>query len=206
MPRYDPRRPRRLRLLLWLLWVKKGRLLRSAFTILLALAAVGTVMTGVFAVLEPWNHSLFLWPTLTGGWFGEFTTPEGRRHLVYLDIRGDSENPPIDGAATTCDDRGIEREFSLSGRPGGWRGKTFRLSTGGTGDKDGIGVRLARIDGDWERDTMQVAATLDYFRRVGGASVSSSADPHPEPVVRFTLHRAGPSDFRAACARIRAAS
>jgi hypothetical protein len=205
MPRYDPQHPRRVRLLLWLLFVKRGRLLRGALTILLAIAAVTTVLMGFFALLEPWNHSLFLWPTLTGGWYGEFSTPEGRRHLVHLDIGGDSENPPIDGTATTCDDRGIVREFSLSGWPRGWRGRTFRLNTGGEGEKDGAGVRLARIDGAWERDTMRVTATLDYFKRVNGASVSSSADPHPEPVVGLTLRRAPAQEFSAACGRIRRA-
>ena len=204
MPPYDRRHPSRT--LFWLVYVKRKRLVRGAVIIVLSIAAVTTGLAAIFAVLEPWNHSLWLWPTLTGEWTGELTTAEGRRHLVLFAIEGDNENPPIDGAVTTCDERGVVRTFSLSGWPHGWRGTTFRLETGGSGDADGVAVRLARIDGEWAGDTMRATATLEYVTRVGGSAISSSTDPQPAPVAPVTLHRGGRRDFNAACAGRRGAS
>ena len=160
LPRYDPQHPRLIRLLAALVWMKRRRILRESLIVVVGMAVAITAFVAVMAVIEPWNHSLFLWPTLTGTWFGDFVTPDGRKHLLLLQIDGDRENPPIGGTAATCDDRGVVREFSLSGWPRGWRGKEFRIDASGTGDTDGAGVGPGRLDGAYDGDTMRVAARL----------------------------------------------
>ncbi len=98
--------------LFWLAWTKRRRILRTGIVVIIGIAAIMTVFTAFLAIVEPWNHSLYLWPTLTGSWYGEFAAPDGRQ-IVRLAIDGDTENPPIEGTAVTCDARGTLR----TGRP-----------------------------------------------------------------------------------------
>jgi hypothetical protein len=189
--------------LLWLAYVKRRRILRGAIWLVFGLAATTTALTAFFAIVEPWNHSLYLWPTLTGGWYGEFSAPAGRQ-VVHLQMDGETENPSIEGTATTCDAHGTLRKFDISGSPRNWRGTRFGVTTSRRDEIDDEGVRLAKIDGEWDHDTMRVTAGLERFKQAGGASIGSTADPPlAEPVVHFTLQRGSQRDFAAACQRLR---
>lgn len=204
LPPWDPSRLGKLKLLLWLVFAARRHIVRGVVWIVVGLGATMTVLTAFFAILEPWNHSLYLWPTLTGSWYGEFTAPGGKQ-VARLEIDGDGENPSIEGTATTCDERGTVRKFQIRGGPRNWRGSRFGITTSRTDEFDDEGVRLARMDGEWAQNTMRVTATLDTFKQVGGASISSSADPPlAAPVVHFTLRRGGARDFLDACRGLRA--
>ena len=191
--------------LLWLAYAKRRRFVRALLWTALAVAGAMLALNAFLAVLEPWNHSLYLWSTLTGSWYGEFAAPGGRQ-FVQLQIDGDAESPPIEGAALTCDHRGTVRHFSITGSPHNWRGSRFRITTARQDEFDDEGVRFATIEGAWSGNTMSVTATLEPFKQNGGASIGSTANPPlPEPQVHFDLIRGNNNDFATACGRLRAA-
>jgi hypothetical protein len=189
---------RKWQIALCLVYVKRRWLARTLFWVIASVTGGALVWTIFMAVVEPWNHSLYLWPTLTGTWTGEFEGLRGRL-LLHLDISGDSENPPIDGSALTCDERGVLRTFSISGGPHGWRGTTFWLTTSRSEEVDDEWVQIRRLEGDWTRNTMHAVATLEGFKRAGGSLVSEGDLTRHQPVVRFTLERGHTADYLAEC-------
>src|SRR3954468_17322552 len=191
------------RLLLWLAWVKRRRFVRGLFVVVVGLAGVALVWAAFLSIVEPWNHSLYLWPTLTGDWYGEFAAPDGRQAVRMQIEGGTGDMPSIEGTTTTCDRRGTLRQFSISGSPRGWRGTRFAINTARRDEFDDAGVRFATIEGEWKGNEMQVTATLERFKQVRGASISSTADPPlPEPVVHFNLVRGTSGDFANACQQL----
>src|SRR5437762_5317767 len=97
--------------LLWLAWVKRRQFARNLLVVVVGLPGIILVWAVLLAMVEPWNHSLYLWPTLTGDWYGEFAAPDGRQ-VVQLEIEGGTGDVvSIEGTATTCDRRGTLRHF-----------------------------------------------------------------------------------------------
>lgn len=151
--------------------------------------ASGFVWAVVLTILEPWAHSLYLWPTLSGGWQGDVADNRGGRSLLRLELHGDNEYPPIGGSATTCDPRHGARETSIAGSTGNWRGTRFTLTGFAIGEEDRNGGRLSRIHGTWQGDVVELTATLEH--QLPTETVRSP--------VRFTLRRGTRGAFDAAC-------
>jgi len=49
-------------------------------------AALLLLPLAIQAVFRPWARSFTGAPTLTGGWYGEGTTPSGQREIIYLTV------------------------------------------------------------------------------------------------------------------------
>ena len=63
------------------------RVRRRGFVSLVAVIAVVLVLPlGIQAVFRPWARSFTGAPTLTGGWYGEGTTPSGQKEVIYLTV------------------------------------------------------------------------------------------------------------------------
>jgi hypothetical protein len=190
---------------LWLAYVKRRWFGRALVWLIAGITGTTIVWTAFLSVLEPWNHSLYLWPTLSGSWYGHFEAPDGTQ-IVHLSIDGDSDPPPLEGTATTCDARGVLRTFDISGSPHGWRGKRFAITTSRSHEVDEDAIELARVDGEWAGDSMRVTAVLHQFTGARHASGSSAADSsRGDSVIQFALHRGNRREFGAACARLRRA-
>ena len=194
-------------LLLWLAYAKRRRFVGALLGIAFVTAAGVLVITALMAGFEPWSHSLYLWPTLTGTWYGEYSTPDGPQ-MVELQIAGAGTDATesIDGSALTCDRRGTLRHFSISGTPHNWRGSRFQIYAARRDEFDDEGVQLGAMEGEWSGNAMRVIAPLERFKHVGGAWSSSTADPPVVPsVVHFNLVRGSRDDFAAACTGLRGA-
>lgn len=178
-------------------------------------AAMAVLVGGMFVLQSacyPWAHSLTFGPTLTGRWIGELTPAVRGKHVAFVDLWdevGDAGGPDMSGKARLCDERGEEREFDLTGSPRNWRGTKFWFTTSFPENRDGEGVQLGKVDGEWDRaDTLHVSAKLVLYQIHDGASHSSTDRPAEQialedTVIRFTLTRGNESQFRAACGRLR---
>ena len=177
--------------------------------------AIGLIF-GIVALLEsacyPWAHTLGLRPALTGTWVGELTATGRGKHVAFVDLRShitDERGPDLDGTATICDAHGETHHFGLSGSTLNWRGNRFELTTYITESRDGEGVRLGRVDGQWDRaDAWTVTAKLELWRIRGGGTFSSTDRPPAQVAledtpVAFTMTRGADREFRAACDRLR---
>jgi hypothetical protein len=173
------------------------------------------LFAGIFAgqsACYPWAYSVTFGRTLTGTWVGEMTPATRGMHIVFLDLRpdiSDDSEPDLKGTARLCDTRGEVHEFGLSGQTKSWRGTRFELHTFITEKRDGDGVRLGRVDGEWDRgDTLQLHVKPELWRIRGGGSISTSPRP-PEQlavedtIVLATMRRADEREFRGDCDRLR---
>ena len=175
----------------------RSRLVRVAVLTAATTAVFVVLFNALLALAEPWNHSLHLWPTLTGSWIGQLAIPGAGKHAVRLELTGDRENPPIQGRATTCNARGEVRTFAIAGGPRNWRGSRFWIRPDPAPGESSESIPLSGILGEWSGDRMEADATLEPFK-VTGPPAST-----PPPVVRFTLERGGRAAFVAACQRLR---
>ena len=183
---------------------------RSSLVIVTGLAVMAGGMFALQSACYPWAHSLTFGPTLTGRWVGELTPTVRGKHAVFITLWDDIGDAGDDmtGTARLCDTRGELHEFGLTGSTRNWRGTRFSLATFITEHRDGEGVQIGRVDGEWDRgDTLRVVSRLVLFRIRGGGSYSSTARS-PEQIaledtdLRFTLTRGSEQDFRAACDRL----
>jgi hypothetical protein len=168
------------------------------------------------AVFHPWSRSLTGAPTLTGTWLGELTTPTGKKQVVWFDIRPPyrvcANCPPVTGEASICDGRGPVLRHWLSGNVADWRGKHFTLKL--TEFEEGAAaLRLTILDGSWSGDRLDLTTTLiapgePAITRVEKGALGRettmilNANPDTRTPITFTMHRAEPLDFNAACARL----
>lgn len=175
----------------------RSSLVRGAILTAAASTVFVVLFNALLALAEPWNHSLHLWPTLTGSWYGELAIPGGGAHVIRLELSGDSENPPIQGRATTCNARGELRTFPITGGPRNWRGSRFWIRAEPAAGDATEPILLSGILGEWSGDRMEADATLEPLK------VTGPPESAPAPVVRFTLERGGRPAFVAACQRLR---
>ena len=203
--------------ILWMLWTFVRRLLPDRRSMAVLVLFFVLLFTGIFALQSacyPWAHSVTFGRTLVGTWVGELTPARRGTHVLFLDLRDDiSEDagPDLRGTAKLCDTRGELHEFGITGRTRNWRGTHFNLRTFITERRDGEGVELGRVDGEWDRgDTLRLSVKPELWRIRGGGTMSSTDRP-PEQIaledtiVQSTMTRAGEREFRDACDRLRPA-
>jgi hypothetical protein len=201
----------------WALWTFVRGLLPSARSLVVLPLFFLLLFVGIFGLQSacyPWAHSITFGRTLVGMWVGELTPARRGTHILFLDLRDDiSEDagPDLRGTARLCDTRGELHEFGITGRTQNWRGTRFHLRTFITERRDGEGVELGGVDGEWDRgDTLRLDVKPELWRIRGGGTISSTDRP-PEQIaledtiVPSTLTRAGEREFRDACDRLRRA-
>jgi hypothetical protein len=188
---------------------------RSLAIVLAMLAAVLFVTFGVDSLAYPWA---FTWmrpitgmPALVGKWFGELTTPTGRRQWIVLDLdahlgRCISTCSRVQAIARVCDARGL-REYEGRGRAHDWRGTRFDLELLATDDRQ-EGLRVielqARRDGDAVRAIARFAsgsrpATIAVDER--GRIARPAVDPDTLFPTNVLLRRGSERAFERACRR-----
>lgn len=175
---------------------------------------------GLDAIFYPWA---FWWmrpvtgaPTLVGTWYGELTTPTGRRQWIALDLEATLQRcsagcSRIKAEARVCDSRG-ERRFSGQTRPGNWRGTHFALTV--TGAATGS-YQIIRMQAERDADGLRVIGNLESVRRTstGAAVASVSEDRHGNVVrrdagadtlfpIELSLRRGSERDFEQSCRRL----
>jgi hypothetical protein len=197
------------------LWILLRRALpdrRSLVVIPLFFALLFAGIFGLESACYPWAHSVTFGRTLVGTWVGELTPARRGPHVLFLDLRADISDdsaPDLEGTAKLCDTRGEVHEFGITGSTRNWRGTHFNLRTFITERRDGEGVELGRVDGEWDRgDTLQLSVKPELWRIRGGGTFSSTDRPPDQialedTIVQSTLTRAGEAEFRSACDRLR---
>jgi len=178
---------------------------------------LGLLVATVFlleSACYPWAYSVTFGPTLTGTWVGQFTPAIGREHAVLIELWADisdtRQGDDLAGKAWLCDGQTEPRDFGVTGDPRNWRGTRFRLRTYVTENRDGEGVQLASVDGEWDRrDHWDVTAALRLLRiRNGGVFTSSERTRDQVTLedipIRFALTRGTYRMFRETCDRLRA--
>lgn len=191
---------------------RKSGALRSIVLIsLVGLAGWGILMVAE-AALNPWSLSLTGGPTLAGEWFGEMTTPTGKRRIVRL-VVDRSGLPDITGKALWCDGGQNIQEHELWGNPENWRGTRFSAKTRKAYDLP-LELRPGDLHGEWEGDTLRLTTTLrsdtyNYSMQIkrdeAGNETTKKIGAHPDTLssVTFLLLRGVEEDFRRACERLK---
>jgi hypothetical protein len=157
-------------------------------------------------------------PTLVGTWYGELTTPTGRRQWLALDLDLDSRLRPctmqcltIKAEARVCDSQG-ERRLTGGTRPANWSGTRVALTvTGSTADR----YQIIRLKSERESDVLKTIAELESTRKTstGAAVAAASEDSHGNVVrrdagadelfpIKLTLRRGSESEYAQACGRL----
>jgi hypothetical protein len=180
---------------------------------------------GLDAIAYPWA---FAWmrplttaPTLVGDWYGELTTPTGRRQWIALNLRLDTPAqlgrctgcPRIEAAARVCDSHGLWR-YEGKGHPGNWRGTQFDLAlttTGAPSQEPGI----IRLHAEHDADSLRAIAELESIRSTDSLHATAAittdrqarvvrplADPDTLFPVGLLLRRSTERDFGLACRRL----
>lgn len=173
-------------------------------------------LVGLQALFYPWGRSLGGGPTLTGRWLGELVTPTDTRQVVWLDMvlpyQSCANCPKIDGEASVCDGRGSVLQHSLSGNVADRSGEQFTLRL--TERKEGAAaLRLTFIDGRWSGDRLDLTTTLiapgqpttmRIEKDAAGREMTTVVGGHPDTraPITFTMRRATPAEFAAACAKL----
>jgi hypothetical protein len=187
---------------------------RSVAVLVLFFVLLFTGIFGLESACYPWAHSITFGRTLVGTWVGELTPARRGTHILFLDLRdaiSDEGGPDLQGTAKLCDTRGETHAFGMTGRTQNWRGTRFHLRTFITERRDGEGVELGGVDGEWDRgDTLQLSVKPELWRIRGGGTISSTDRPPDQialedTIVPSTLTRAGEREFREACDRLRRA-
>jgi hypothetical protein len=170
------------------------------------------------AVLEPWSLSLTGGSTLVGEWYGEMTTPTGRKRVVKIGIgtgpgscRGCTD---IAGSARVCDNSGNINEFEVWGDTDNWSGSKFHLSLRPK-DNRRYELELGRVEGEWHDDALRLTTKLLSGLNASTSVISRERDEtgkerttiigaHPDTLspVTWTLRKGSDQDFSAACGRL----
>jgi hypothetical protein len=176
--------------------------------ILLVLA----VLALAFDVLNaPWAYSIFGRPTLTGRWFGTFTTPSGIRFALDLELdrsffTADSSRLSgnlFNGKGRWCDDRGRRSDNNVisasapmfSGYGATLDRVTIHLDPA---SPPPLGLVPLNLRGQWRRDTLTLTSDLPYW--TGQGFRTSTADVDQNRPVAITLTKADGHAFDSACA------
>jgi hypothetical protein len=181
---------------------------RSVMRFALWAVAIGAGYVIAVTVLEtpfaPWARSFGFWPTLTGDWHGEVTTPDGQTTPIYLEIRHELPigrcrgcTSLFEGRAKTCESRGAVRDFDVSGSVDNWSGTRFmfQLSRGEGFSGKGPGD----VRGEWKDDAIRAIAELVTYGHTATAEAVRGEDRTSPPQIRYALRRGTEDDFLAAC-------
>lgn len=185
----------------------------------LALAAVLLLFAafGFDALLYPWAFGFMRpitgTPALVGEWFGELTTPTGRRQWVALDldaylgrcrVRNCSR---VQAVARVCDAAG-SRDYEGEGHAQDWRGTRFDLELLANDERQ-EGLRIIKLQG--ERDGADLQAVTKFESGLSTATITVDrsgnvtrpvGDPDTRFPVNVILSRSSERDFDAACRRL----
>jgi hypothetical protein len=188
-----------------------------------ALVRIALVFIGVFCLvlaghgvlemaLTPWARSFGLWRTLTGEWYGALRRPDGQSVPLYVALTGGlritrgggTDRTYIEGRARVCDGPAVIRDYTLHGRPDGWRGRSFSLGTALITEPPPP-MRLGDLVGEWTDDTLRLAGAEVSTAMTQTAEATRSSPPPPTSSARFELvpvhelRRGTEAEFLAAC-------
>jgi len=149
-------------------------------------------------------------PALSGVWVGQLATGTGRPRGVLVELRRHvpKRRPhrcdrcgSIRGRALTCDERGNERAYRLSGTPSDRRATRVEISAGPAVDPPPDGLEMNTLIGGWDgADVLTLAA--GFFWRRGASAITSSDDPDTSVDPTLRMRRGTEADYRAACHRL----
>jgi hypothetical protein len=182
-----------------------------------AVAAMLFWVIGFDAVVYPWasgwSSSFTGRAPLVGEWYGEATTPTGRRQWLALDLSahlgrcrtGDCAR--VRATGRVCEATGT-REYEGSGHARDWRGTRFDLYLRAR-DQRMEGMRVIKLQGEHAGDVLRTVAQLEIAH--GSTSIATDrtgriTQPAGDPDTRFPinliLRKSGEADFQAACRRL----
>jgi hypothetical protein len=172
-----------------------------------ALVAAPTLIGIVSDVLfYPWARAD---PPLVDTWVGRLTTGDGHPRGVIMALeraRGPQGRGPcarcakLEGTAATCDERGRELRYRVSGSPEDRQATTLHIGASAAVEPHPDGLQLSSIHGRWNGgDSLDVAAEF-YWRR-GTSAISSTGDPATNDVP-LPMTRGDVEAFRAICRRV----
>ena len=159
---------------------------RSLAGVLLFFAAYFAVAVIIQAIFFPWGRSLDGHPTLTGRWYGDAVTADGKHLALAIDITATFWGPDEQGCMRGCDVNGTARlcgntpsmeKYTFDGDVAGRSGRTFTLDMRHEADR-AIGFVLADIHGEWS----------------GSDTLILKGDG-----VVFQMHRGSEKEFRSRC-------
>jgi hypothetical protein len=193
--------------------MKRVDWLRFLGVIVVCLLGLAT-MPLLEAAFTPWARSLSGGATLTGTWVGNYTTPTGARHALWLELShamsDDCANcPSIDGQIETCGRAGLNVNYEVWGGVENWSGTRFLLKTREAGDGESE-LRLGILNGIWEADELRLTMTLvapgaatttRWERNEAGEETTTRIDGHPDTLepIEFSLAPGTKRDFEALC-------
>lgn len=163
------------------------------------------------AVNAPWAYAVF-GSTLTGRWFGTFTTPSGTRFALdleldrsFLSAQSSRSGNLFDGKGRWCDDRSRRSDDSIvaasapmfAGYGGTLDGLTIHLDPR---TPPPVGMVPLNMRGQWNRDTLTLTTELPIW--TGQGYQTSTANPDQSQPVSITLRKADSRAFESACAEL----
>lgn len=145
------------------------------------------------AAFHPWAHSVLGSATLTGTWSGSFVDYDDVAKPVRLVLRRtmtpsgsyEDDGPPLSGEMVV----GGRTAYSVSGRPGWWRGRTMSVQFDVTAPAAPRGYFLREATGEWRDGKLTLHAKAVYFEADGGMFASGGRYPLLQRVVVLTLIR-----------------
>ena len=181
-----------------------GRLVFILLGVGVAVFACWKIAQRVDAFLYPWANERSGLPTLTGAWMGYAKTPAGSPLGVLLELHRrrpeqGSECGGCDtllGRAVTCDDKGVQLNYRVSGKPADRRATRFSLGAAPVDPARADEMELAGIRGTWRTNDLVLEIELREPHRVS-ASGADSEDGRRS--IRLAMKRAAVEAFRARC-------
>ncbi|MCE9522828.1 MAG: hypothetical protein K8S25_10405 [Alphaproteobacteria bacterium] len=191
----------------------------KSLRLIAGVAAILFVGWGFFVVVDaaryPWARSLTGASTLTGDWSGDFVTPTGTPHLIWLVLGhglggGRCTNcATIDGRATTCDRQSKTVNYEIWGDVENWRGTKFWLKARDLGERKSE-IVLGPLNGSWEGDELRLTTNLiapgaptttSIEQDESGEEKITTIGGHPDTraPITFKMARGTEADFVAAC-------
>jgi hypothetical protein len=172
------------------------------------IAAYELLDVGTDLLFYPWARAD---PPITDTWVGRLTTGDGHPRGVVMTLErardSDGDRPcahcsQLEGTAATCDERGRELRYRVSGSPEDRQATRVHLGASSAVDPHPDGLQLSVLHGRWNgADTLDLAAQF-YWRR-GISAVSSTNDPATQDVP-LPMTRGDVAGYRALCRRVAA--
>lgn len=187
----------------------KNRLIGWAGVIVAFLFLFGALERVSDMVFYPWALAS---PPLMDRWAGRLTTGAGTPLALTLEMhRGMDSNGghpcakcnQLEGTITTCDAKGVRREYKAAGSPEDRQGRQLLIGAKPAVEPPPDGLELDVLRGTWDgADVLSMSA--DFFWRKGQSAISSTDDPATQPVP-LPMQRASMKDFDALCGQLAAA-
>jgi hypothetical protein len=187
--------------------------MRSVFRSVLLFAVLAVLALAFDVADAPWAYPIIGRPTLTGQWFGTFTTPTGKRFALDLELERSFltaqssrfSGNHFNGKGRWCDDRGRRSDNNVIAASApmfsGYGATLDRVSIHlDPPTPPPLGLVPVNLRGQWRGKTLTLTSDLPYW--TGRGYRTSTADPDQNPPAAITLSKADGLAFESACAEL----